>query len=538
LLDPANTAVKVIEVTLTGNAQLTNVDEIPSGKTVIFRSGNSYTVTPLAAASGGLDVAGTVYVGGNVSLVANATNPVAATGVINVGYANGGTLAADVATVTAIHSNVSIDGGTLEITAGTMNLQAVTQALGFIGNNGTLDVTALTFTDKPAEIATAVKNYVSATKWLAIESAASDAAAISIPVGLDLTTPSGDLLATAVSLDVKGKLTVGNAAASLAAATTVTVSGTLDLGANTGLILGAGKLTTSGNGVVRSSITSDAKLAVLLASAGAGTGAELNIEQLAGVTLSTAAAVVKAGTTLTLTGGTLTADNAANKTLTVAGTVVLDGGSIVTGTTTIGSNPAAINITGTTGRIEAGGVVVSGAGAFYDSTGSSAIAMTLSNAGFVGGAQGKATLKGATTINAGEGKVVLSVDGSGTSDTGTFLSPTATQFAVKVDADGNAVIDLDNSGTAIAAALTIGAKGSLAVASGGIIKVMALSPTTLLSGTAETEKLSIASGAVLEVNGDSSTTSGVFTDASGAFSGKGKFVTGVTLTGKSDGKWE
>jgi hypothetical protein len=321
--------------------------------------------------------------------------------------------------------------------------------------------------------------------------------------------------------------------ATLNAAKKVTVSGVLNLGANTGLTLADG-ITTPGTGKIIAAIPSAnvANMKLLLDAA----GSPLNIEQGAALTL-TAATTVKADTVLTLTSGALTADNTTTANLTVAGTVVLDGGSIATGTSNAAASSTgapAINISGSTGSIVAGDVVISGAGALYEATASAKLITITKANGFVGVVAGKNTLKGATKINAGNGKVILSVVG-GTSDAaaiGTFASP-ATDALLTIKGD---TIDLD-SGTEEAAALTISDKGSLAVNSGGIIGIKSTTSTLVSTGT--TAKLSIASGAKLSISGTSTGSTATFTKTNGTFgNGTGTFSSGSgSYTAKSNG-WD
>ena len=184
----------------------------------------------------------------------------------------------------------------------------------------------------------------------------------------------------------------------------------------------------------------------------------------------------------------------------------------------------------------AGNVVISGAGSLYDATSSQAKAITITNAeGFVGAVNGLITLKGATTINAGNGKVILAVDGGETGDTGTFQSAAASgQLTVTADED-SATVALDDGSTAVAAALTIGEKGSLTVAAGGVIKITGADSTLKSSGS--TAKLSIAQAAKLELNGDSTTATATFTPASGTFANKGTFTSGSGDYTASNSGW-
>jgi hypothetical protein len=209
LLDPANAAVKVIEVTLSGaGVQLANVDEIPSGKTVIFRSATSITVTPKVAA--GLTVKGTVYVAKGANLVANTSSPTVNPvkidgGVIHVGYAGGGTLSVeDEDSVTSGSdtalgntSLVSINGGTLKITKNTTTLQEAVAALQAI-TKGTVDADLLDTAGTPTVIQAAVTaegSQLSPTKRLKITSSGAEAGpgVLTVPDGLDLTVVSDDL---------------------------------------------------------------------------------------------------------------------------------------------------------------------------------------------------------------------------------------------------------------------------------------------------------------------------------------------------------
>jgi hypothetical protein len=495
---------------------------IPEDKTV-------YLLTELkTGTSCGLTVEGIVYAGAGGKLTtttATAGIAVPATGRVYV--QKGGTISTDAWNAVSDGSTGSafeagrvslVEGGTLSYGGALLAPDGLEAALKYF-SAGTLVVTAATNTGTPLAIIGAVNNGgVNSSKWVKItagDNAGADA--LVVPVGLDLTAKGSDAFATVASLDVRGILTL-DPAATLNAAQTVVVSGTLDLGANNALTLAgltAGEFKTSG-GVVKSAIAtgSQAYLKVLLGAA----GNPLNLEHSTAITLGTTGMTVKDGTTLTLTGGTLTADNTATANLTVNGTVVLDGGSIATGTTALADTNYAIQISGNTGRIVAGGVVISGAGALYEATGGAALAITISKAGgVVGTTAGINTLKGATTINAGSGKVILSVDG-GTA-TGVFTSAAGGSYlAVKGD-----TVSLDG-GTASATALTISVSGSLAVNSGGIIAIKTDTTKILSSGSSSTEKFSIASGAVLEVNGDATGATATFTKTTSAFANTGTFV--------------
>jgi hypothetical protein len=249
--------------------------------------------------------------------------------------------------------------------------------------------------------------------------------------------------------------------------------------------------------------------------------------------VSTEALVVPENTELTIgNNGKITADNDADKTLTVAGTVIITDGELATGDTDIDTNTTyAINITGS-GSIEAGEIVIKGAGALYDATGTNAKPISIkSDDGFVGDVNGKITLKGATTINAAKGQVVLSVVGGGSADTGTFLSAaTNGQLAISVTTNV-ATIKLDN-GTAVGSALTIGDKGSLAV-NGGIIAIAGTNSTLVSSST--TAKFSIDSTATLKVGSTSTGNDAAFTIGTGAFSNTGTFAAGSVGTYTGNG---
>ena len=528
---------KVIEVDASSTVTLSTVTEIPAGKTVIIRGGS---VTP---ASGGLTIKGVVYVELEGSLVAAAATKVIVTdGVL---YVSRGALSVDAAAsvnngaespATVLGTGkVGIAGGTLKYTAATdLDTAAkIGTALGYV-TSGTLDIGSSTL--KPSQIAGVTG--ISPTKRLIATATGDDSAtatALIIPAGLDLTA-SSETFAKIPTLTVNGKLTASSA--TLAAATSVSIGngGILNIGASTALTFGAETAVTSaGTGKIVSTTATATVLQALLSKA----GATLNIEQGGAVTL-TAATTVKAGTVLVLgASGSLTADNTAAKALTVAGTVVLNGGTLATSMAadTSGDNPA-INITGT-GSIVAGNVVISGAGSLYDTTSSTAKAITITNAeGFVGAVNGLITLKGETTINAGNGKVILAVDGGGTSDTGTFQSAASNgQLTVTADED-SATVALDD-GTAVAAALTIGEKGSLTVAAGGIIAIKAVASTLLSTSSESTAKFVIAAGAKLAVDSTATGETAAFTTSSGAFSNTGTFATDSvgTYVGDSSGKW-
>jgi hypothetical protein len=535
----SNAAYKVIELVPTGAVTLT-VTEIPAGKTVIITNVGSgtYAVTP---ASGGLEIKGAVYVGSGGILVATGSAKISVTGsgVLNV---NKGTLTVDVAasvhngatptSVTVLGTTAVINGGTLKYSAtGEVNSDTkIAAALSKVAS-GTLDIGTSTL--KPSELA--VIDGIGPSKGLKVTSNTDEDSTevLTIPPGADITAKNSDTFATITGLTVNGKLTFTAAGATLAAATAVSVGngGVLDIGTNTGLTLAAATatgVTTTGTGKIVSAATVTG-LQALLAKAGTA----LNIEHGAAAVLDTAATTVKAGTVLTLkASGVVTADNAntGNKKLTVTGKIVLDGGTLKTGEETIGdaSHPA-ITITDN-GRIEAGDVVISGAGALYDATSSAAKSFSITKAdGFVGGAQGTIALKGATTINAGNGKVVLSVDGA--TDTGTFKSAQNAAGVLSVTGD---TIALDN-GTEIANALTIGAKGKLAVGAGGIIKVASATSTLVAEGSNTTAKLSIAQGAKISFVSDTSGTGG-FTLSTGTFA-KGSIGTAITATANNSGVW-
>jgi hypothetical protein len=521
---PLTIAVTGTGITLSGSPLV-----IPEDKTVYLLTGLTTNSTF------GVTVEGTVYAGASGVLTTTATSgkiTVPATGRVYV--QKGGTLSTDAWTAVSdgatgsafAAGRVSLAaGGTLAYTGTTLSLPDLTAALKTF-TAGTLDVTAVTTTGTPEQIIAAVNaGGVNSSKWVVIE-ASEDAGsgALDIPAGLDLTANGSDDFEDVTSLYVRGKLTL-DPAASLAAAKTVTVSGTLDLGVNTALTLAAinvGGVTTSGNGKIKSAIaTGDlAKVLLLLDAA----GGELNLEQGAALTL-TVATTVKAGTTLTMTTGILKPDNAtAAAALTVEGKVVLDGGTLVTGDTTIGATTDyAINI-GDNGRIEAGDIVISGAGALWDATAVTAKVITIGKNSFSVAAGSTIMLKGATTINAGKGKVILSVDGGQTADTGMFVS-TATNAVLSLTGD---TVALDDGSTAVTgSALIIDAKGSLAVGNGGVIAIKA--DTGVLASGSTTAKFKVAAGAKVSINNDSAGAA-AFTATTGVFA-KGTFAAVGSYTG-------
>jgi hypothetical protein len=530
----SNAAYKVIELApSSSDLTLSTVTEIPAGKTVIITNIGSAVIKVKPKATDGLKIKGTVYVGsGGILEVVNGNPVIVSGGILNVAQ---GTLLID--GKTSVHNgatptSATVLGRTAVINGGTLKYSAATEvdsdteiaaALDFVAS-GTLDIGTSTL--KLSELA--VISGIGPSKGLKATSSTADSAttaAITIPAGADFTSVSGDTLAQTTSLTVNGKLKT-DALASLAAATAVSVGngGVLDIGVNTALNLPtSAEVTTSGTGKIVSQ-ANVGKLQLLLSKAGTA----LNIEHGAAAVLATAATTVKAGTVLTLkASGAVTADNTEAGKLIVEGKIVLDGGSIATGSSNSSGSHYAINISGA-GRIEAGDVVISGVGALYEAT-ATAVAITITKAnGVVGTAAGVNTLKGATTINAGNGKVVLSVDGGGATDTGTFTSA-ASNAALVVTGDA---ITLD-TGTATANALKIGAKGKLAVGSGGIIKVVGANSS--LSSAGSDAKLSIAAGAKVAVNGASDGT-GSFTKADGKFT-KGSIAAAINLIADS-GFWK
>jgi hypothetical protein len=406
---------------------------------------------------------------------------------------------------------------------------------------GNLNVTSITGQVKPSQLAGI--SGISATKQLIAKATApEDARVLDIPVGAEITTAPGDKLGTNPgTITVKGTLVIGDKDAALGGTASISVigNGVLDIGANIGLGTSTNtdlKITTEERGVVKSATATSTALATLLAKA----GNSLHIEQRNGVLLEAATneeTTVKAGTTLSITNGTITADNAATKTLVVQGTVILEGGLLTTGGTpfaTATPDPNAIKIVGN-GRIVAGDIVISGEGALYEATGGKALPISISAAdGFVAStAASIVTLVGQTTVNAGNGKVVLSVDGGAATETGTFKVG-ASPATLKITADGTtATIALSNK----ASALTIGAKGSLTVGENGIIELPSNpSDFTLDSGGAGTEKLSFAKDANVKVGGNVATADAAF-DPSTKKITSGTFAAAVAYKGASSNQW-
>jgi hypothetical protein len=251
--------------------------------------------------------------------------------------------------VTALGTgNVSISG-VLEYATGATafaSTTALSTPFGYVGNGGTLDISAVAVTDStPSTLVAAIpqgKNLIAT----AAENEAAATTTLTIPANANITLAATDKLATITGLTVNGSLKTVDVAATLAAATSVTVSGTLDIGANTGLTLAAATatgVTTTGKGKIVSATTTDTVLKALLDKSGSA----LVIVQSANVTFADNQ-TVKAGTTLISTGAiTVTA----GKTLTLNGSVDVTGGSLVLATT------AAANV----GKISGTGSIVAGA---------------------------------------------------------------------------------------------------------------------------------------------------------------------------------
>jgi hypothetical protein len=201
---------------------------------------------------------------------------------------------------------------------------------------------------------------------------------------------------------------------------------------------------------------------------------------------------------------------------------VAAGLTIATGGKVVLDASKAITITGS-GTVAAGSnIVIGGVG---ELSGNKDI--TIEENSFTVPADATLTLKGATTVNAGGGKVILALaTGSVAADTGTFTTEGTSTLEITAT-----TIEL---GADVAGALKIGAKGSLTVGAGGIIEVAGVSATTLTSdGTAA--KFIITSGAKLSVGGTATGSDATFTPASGKLdNGTG---TGGTFASGSEGTY-
>jgi hypothetical protein len=392
------------------------------------------TVTPLAAASGGLEVAGTVYVGGNVSLVANATYPVTATGVINVGYANGGTLKADVATATAIRSNVSIDGGTLAITGAVGTLSAAVGILPFV-TKGILDVSAATYTMAPtaSEVIEAVTEPVvllGATKRLVIAAeGAEDQTTLSVPAWLDLFTGDdlGDVDTITVAADGGLILTAANGTVGEATGVTVTVAGELGIvgGATLALKDSSTPAASSVGATGTITVAATGKLSVVVGNELAiASGGVVALEDTGSLELNSAATTAGAGAKITGAGKVT-----AGKTEIVGGTGGWEA-KISDNTTARAATIASVDadtasITGATD-----GVLVAGANATITQLAGSGNELQIKAVTAI-------DLKGVLAPNAVVGSIVLHE--SATPSAGGKVSFAAATSIIKVGNEANAV---------------------------------------------------------------------------------------------------
>jgi hypothetical protein len=312
----------VIEVD--GTVPLTTVKVIPGGKTVIIRG----VVTPVA--TNGLTINGTVYVGQDGILNAASTTPVIVSGgVLNVGYAGGGTLSIDAATsvdngagATALGTTkVSIGkSGALAYTSTFSGLTAVTDVLRYAGN-GTLNATLTDATNTtPSDVVSAYNTArtAGATAGLAITANKTDGAAtLVIPEGLKLTTNA--VFTNATSIEVEE-----GAALNAASGTGNTTSGVHIL-ADGDVTLGAAKLVSSVGGTsVPSKVGAKGKLTVST-SVSLDTGAELEVS--GDYVLNNSVTGTNGGTVTVKSGGVI--KNGVGVNITGSGTNVVEAGGVV-----------------------------------------------------------------------------------------------------------------------------------------------------------------------------------------------------------------
>jgi Ni,Fe-hydrogenase III small subunit len=367
------TDAKVIEVTGAVTNLGGSVPTIPEGRTVIF-------INTVATTGADVSIEGTVYVGSTgvltVGTASNTKFSVKGKGVLNVGYAGGGTLALTAATdladgdtpaetaldtAAARKGKVVINSGTLAY-GGTVFNDAV--ALLDAVAKGTVTAASVTGAGAPSAIVTAVENKVSADKWFDVKSSADETLTeLEIPAGLSLTTVAATMMtAKPTTLVVNGSLT-GVTETTLAAVDTLTVNGSLTGSGLTLLartesdnVTGSGSLVASGNVATTNAV---AILESALESASLGTTTLTGAiaipggvyRELTGIAAPDDNVSVGAGSTLSV-GTSLTLAHATTKALTLASGAKLTGvGKVVAGNTEIVGSTGGWQVVGT-GSVE------------------------------------------------------------------------------------------------------------------------------------------------------------------------------------------
>jgi hypothetical protein len=233
---------RVIEARFTSAISLT-VTEIPAKKTVIFRSSGTPATTT------GLTVKGTVYVGEGCTLTVATTTPViVTTSIVNVCYADSGTLSAAVAasvhngasvptdadTVLGNTVKVSVKGGTLTYTGAGLTAAGLGMRLGYV-TKGTLDAGAALVADTTPKAITDAATPKIAGKTLAMTATKDNLetdTSLVIPAGLTLTANESDDFGEVASIrvDAGGSFIAADATGDASSGLAVTANGTVSLG--------------------------------------------------------------------------------------------------------------------------------------------------------------------------------------------------------------------------------------------------------------------------------------------------------------------
>jgi hypothetical protein len=389
LADALASNAKVIEVIAEIEDTNNSVPVIPEGKTVII-------VAEVTPGDGGLSIEGTVYVGGPGELVVADGTPVSVKGkgVLNVGYAGGGTLSVDAAesldngageTVLST-AKVSINGGTLKYTAAA-GLDPSTNLGTWVDyiTKGGLETAVTASSSTPTLIANAVTGKVSKDKTLTVTATAATGSvqSLNIPAGLILTTNNGDEMAESnfTSLTVHGTLIAADA--TLEALTSLTVNGTLEAEAAT--LAAATAITVNGTLTVGD--------AAPLGDVTVGAGGTLNVPDSASLTIVAGKKLANAGTVALAGTGELVLTTAATQASADTGAKITGAGKLTA---------AALEITGewqaiVTSADAEQSVTIAGV-----TGGQATITGTADSSGkteLKGGAGGRITQKAGTTSN-------------------------------------------------------------------------------------------------------------------------------------------
>jgi hypothetical protein len=325
---------KPLAIGLNGVANLTDDLDILDGKLVYILNGGS-----LATSGKDLKVGGIVYVGINGTLDVSTGKVIVKEGgyvsVLSEKTVTGisvspGTL--KVATADSVNdgeaSAKTVLGtdkvrilGTLAIGGTFTDVAALSAPFGYVGNGGTLDISAVTVTgSKPSTLVAAIPQ---GKNLKATAAGPETATTLVIPKGSDITALATDTLAAVTTLTVNGTFTT--AAGTLAAVTALTVNGTLTASA-AGTFAGLTTLTVDGT----------------LTAGASGAFAALTTLTVNGTLSASAFTGATAGVALTVgTGGKATLGGTVKLN---DSTVAADGVLTTSGTVTFNTTPAAATL--------------------------------------------------------------------------------------------------------------------------------------------------------------------------------------------------